>query len=73
MISKRFGHFEVNTASTVKLILLNSYGIVPEQTQQVNKGVETVKLPINALPVGMYHLQVFLDNEMHSTETFIKI
>ncbi|NNF34124.1 MAG: T9SS type A sorting domain-containing protein [Saprospiraceae bacterium] len=67
-------NIEVETRSTVKFILLNIYGnIVAEQTQQVSKGVETIQLPLNTLPIGTYYLQVFVEKQVYSTEIFIKI
>ncbi|WP_299122442.1 T9SS type A sorting domain-containing protein [uncultured Winogradskyella sp.] len=67
-------NIEVNTSSTVKLILLNNSGnSVIEQTQQVNNGVEIIELPLNTLLTGTYYLQVYIDNQLYSTEIFIKI
>ncbi|WP_282124658.1 T9SS type A sorting domain-containing protein [Algibacter mikhailovii] len=67
-------NIEVNTSSIVNLILLNMNGNpVAEQTNQVNNGgVETIELPVNALPIGIYYLQIFIENQLYSTEVFIK-
>ena len=67
-------NIEVNTSSIVNLILLNMNGNpVAEQTNQVNNGgVETIELPVNTLPIGIYYLQIFIENQLYSTEVFIK-
>ncbi|SMC79993.1 T9SS type A sorting domain-containing protein [Cellulophaga tyrosinoxydans] len=66
-------NIETKTNSTVKLLLLdNSGNSIAEKTQRVKKGIETVELSLNTLPIGTYFLRVYIDNELYITEIFIK-
>ncbi|WP_396635244.1 hypothetical protein [Maribacter sp. R86514] len=66
-------NIETKTNSTVKLILLdNSGNSIAEKTQRIKKGIETVEISLNTLSIGTYYLQVYIDNELYSSEIFIK-